>query len=1005
MLRDKQWAPGYTSDDGNLAEQFYVPALLNAVQYDRGTGYYDVKSLTHLMHGIEGLISRTGKMRILVGCILNAEEIEAIQKGEDLKKQVENNLCNIPLDPPDQYTANALELLSWMIAMNYLEIKIAIRCNSKGDPETGLYHQKIGIIRDSSGDKLAWNGSNNETLHGQFVNSEYLSVFTSWGASEHQHHIETLFENDWSDKNNRLKVMNIPDAVRQNLLRYTPPKGEFPTRLTKSLSIIDSEPIWSFIGQSHKIKDGEMVGLATAPIEPWPHQVHAFRRLYAGRPTRLLIADEVGLGKTIQAGLFLRQAWLEGKHRILVMAPAGLTKQWQIELREKLNLDWPIYDGKNLVWQNTHARGKNKIESIDNWTIHGPVIISSHLARMKGRDEMIVSTKWDVVILDEAHYARQSNPTNPDTRRPNKMLKLMRRLQKQTKDLVLLTATPMQIHPVEIYDLLNLLGMPTQWSWKNFERFYRRIPFLNIDDLPFMMELFRASTNQYGTIDSFKFDIPKLALKKAIKILGGDKNHRLLEKDINIIKKVLLLCSPITHLISRNTRKQLSQYIKDNNLDWKLGTRKVDDIFVIMSSDERAVYDTMNDYISNTWNKYKGTHRQAVGFTLIIYRKRLASSFAALEKTLENHLARLDGKGYVLPLHEDEYDADDMDADDIKDTEEKALKTIDRESVYDILDMIRKLPPDTKFNNLVKIIKNLQHENYKQIMIFTQFTDTMDFLKNKLTQNWRVMCYSGKGGEEPNSNGFWEKLSRDDTKAKFFDGSVDILICTDAASEGLNFQFCGAMINYDMPWNPMRVEQRIGRIDRIGQEHEIIRIVNMYYDDTVESDIYRTLRDRIDLFEGVVGSLQPILSNLDRKIKDNVLGHTHAIVQDMEQEIDKARKDHLVDLDDISKEVLQPKPIVSPVTMDDLERMSSTTDLVPQEYKIKHTGKRQYSVVPPNTGVHTRITTDRKQFERHGDSIEFWSPGSPAFPKLASSTSEPSKYKTLKELLDSVVSV
>ena len=108
----------------------------------------------------------------------------------------------------------------------------------------------------------------------------------------------------------------------------------------------------------------------------------------------------------------------------------------------------------------------------------------------------------------------------------------------------------------------------------------------------------------------------------------------------------------------------------------------------------------------------------------------------------------------------------------------------------------------------------------------------------------------------------WRAITRDDAKRRFRLGEADVLLCTDAAAEGLNFQFCGALLNYDMPWNPMRVEQRIGRIDRLGQRHSIVRICNLHYEDTVETDVYRALGSRINLFQRVVGPLQPILARL-----------------------------------------------------------------------------------------------------------------------------------------------
>ena len=135
----------------------------------------------------------------------------------------------------------------------------------------------------------------------------------------------------------------------------------------------------------------------------------------------------------------------------------------------------------------------------------------------------------------------------------------------------------------------------------------------------------------------------------------------------------------------------------------------------------------------------------------------------------------------------------------------------------------------------------------------------------------RLMCFSGRGGEVRSAGGAWTTIGRDEVKRRFREGEADLLLCTDAAAEGLNFQFCGALINYDMPWNPMRVEQRIGRIDRLGQAHPAIRIVNLHYAGTVETDVYRALRTRIHLFESVVGPLQPILARLPSTIAGAVL--------------------------------------------------------------------------------------------------------------------------------------
>ena len=769
--------------------------------------------------------------------------------------------------------------------------------------------------------------------------------------------------------------MDVPEAVRRNLMKHAPTGGRLPRRLVNRRSKphnSKSHDVWSFISQSYRLKNGEMVGVKTAPVVPWPHQVQVFRRLQAGRPTRLLIADEVGLGKTIQAGLFLRQAWLEGRSRILVMVPAALTRQWQTELREKLNLDWPIYDGKSLTWQDTHAKGTGRKETPTDWTACGPVIVSSHMARKDERAQDVVGAEWDVVVLDEAHYARQQEPNNPEKSTPNKMLRLMRNVKDRTGDLILLTATPMQIHLVELYDLLSLLGMPREWDWDNFERFYGRVDDLGNNDRPFMSAMFRASVKKYGQIDTSKLGVSKIWSANALKILDGDTSRNPHSNDYDIMKKALTLCSPVTRLVSRNTRKHLRKYANAENFDLTLGTRNVQDKLFKMSADERRVYDTVDDYIKNIWNAHKETNRQAVGFVLTMYRKRLASSIVALSETLKNHLAQIDGKISQASSYIDEYD-DDMDEQDLEDQIGTALDALtrDREAVCQMLDATRVLPTDTKFEKLVETISALKQMGYEQIMIFTQFTDTMDFLRENLRNKYDILCYSGRHGEIPRHDGTWGSLSREETKARFLDGSADVLLCTDAAAEGLNFQFCGAMINYDMPWNPMRVEQRIGRIDRIGQKHETIRIINMYYEGTVEAVVYGRLRERINLFEDVVGPLQPILADLDRQITDQLLGNGDIIFHSAI--IDETDKTTDVDLDALAADLEGYAQPDSPVTMDDLDRVASNTDFM-QEYKPKsHYVDKQYEITMGGNTI--RITTDRDQFEKHGDSLEFWSPG------------------------------
>ena len=181
-----------------------------------------------------------------------------------------------------------------------------------------------------------------------------------------------------------------------------------------------------------------------------------------------------------------------------------------------------------------------------------------------------------------------------------------------------------------------------------------------------------------------------------------------------------------------------------------------------------------------------------------------------------------------------------LDIDELRALESQALAAEEQGEIDGLLRQIAALPPDSKLARLTEALDELRQDGYGQVMVFTQYTDTMDFLRGALRERGcRLLCFSGRGGESPVGNrDEWRLIDREQVKRRFRDGDADVLLCTDAAAEGLNFQFCGALVNYDMPWNPMRVAQRIGRIDRVGQRHATIRVVNLHYEGTVETAVY-----------------------------------------------------------------------------------------------------------------------------------------------------------------------
>ena len=1048
MLTDHEWRLKYTPEDGDLVRRFYVPALADAVRYDRLTGYFGAGALALAARGLEGLVRNGGRMRLVVGCTLEPPEIEAIARGEALRGQVERRLAAAPLAPPDSAAADALELLAWMVGHGHLDVRVAVPCDGARRPaaDAAIFHEKTGVIEDRAGNRLAWTGSLNETPAGWLRNWESLNVFTSWGAEPARvEQEERNFARLWADRAERAIVLDVPDAVRRDLLRFLP-AGDRPARLiadghppaavpgrgdvppppaaTPAPAVDRRRLVWRFIARAPSLPGGgARVGEATAAVEPWPHQIRAFERLYGRWPPRLLIADEVGLGKTIQAGLLLRQAWLAGRaRRILILAPKAVLRQWQIELREKFNLHWPIYDGRALVGDPapgapprdapvTPSGPAARRDAPDRWHDEPAVIASSHLLRRRDRAEALLAEadRWDLIVLDEAHHARRRAAGSRREGGPNALLKLMRGLRAKTGGLILLTATPMQVHPVEVWDLLDLLGLPPEWTEDAFLQFFETIgqPNPAADALDRMARLFQAVERDHGAVG--RDDVRRLTglsplkanrVLRALRDAAGIPRRQLETPERRAALAVLRAHTPIRRLVSRHTRALLRRYFREGRLATPIAERRVDDRFLALTAAERELYEAVERYIGTTYDQAASAERSAVGFVMTIYRRRLASSFRALRATFERRLDAMSPGGAARPAPSgaawDEDTPDDETADEPPDAEElaaldrRALAAEERADVERLLERIRALPPDGKLAALTGTLADLRRDGYGQVMVFTQYADTMDFLRDALRARGglRLLCFSGRGGEVPAAAGGWRPIMRDDAKRRFREGEADVLLCTDAAAEGLNFQFCGALVNYDMPWNPMRVEQRIGRIDRLGQRHATIRVVNLHYAGTVETDVYRALRTRIGLFEQVVGRLQPILARMPGAIAGAVLGgggggdgdaRRANVVDELARQAREAEAggfDLDAALDDAAAPPARPP---SPVTLDDLDRVIASPDLMPPGTDVQPLGRREYGLLAPGMRERVRVTTDPAYYEEHAGSVALWSPGHPLF--------------------------
>ncbi|MGQ3330644.1 helicase-related protein [Halorubrum sp. FL23] len=443
------------------------------------------------------------------------------------------------------------------------------------------------------------------------------------------------------------------------------------------------------------------------------------------------------------------------------------------------------------------------------------------------------------------------------------------------------------------------------------------------------------------------------------------------ESGWQVVQDVLAESTPVDALIHRNTRDTLRKYEQVGLLDETVPNRDPEQRQIELTDETRRVYDRIDDYTRKFYKLAQQSdevENRAIGFVMTTYRQRLTSSIYAISQSLQHRLEKLRTQQAVLERKRqaakrasgttfdsgssssqvllDSISEEELTDFDALDEIDGGLEDLDlteivpnvTEAGVDLLEQeieelesfvsdLRQIDRDPKVDQLIDDLNQLDREGHNRIIIFTQYTDTMDFIRNSLVSihGETVATYSGRGGEMYDADEeSWRTVGKERVKREFAtdEGQVDILVCTDSASEGLNLQECGALINYDLPWNPMRVEQRIGRIDRIGQRYDEVEILNYSYKDTVETDIYERLDDRIDLFENVVGEMQPVLSGVSKQIRAATLekdrNESHEAVAEADREFsEQIENQEQSDRVDVGESLETVEPLVAQDVIDE----------------------------------------------------------------------------------------
>lgn len=571
--------------------------------------------------------------------------------------------------------------------------------------------------------------------------------------------------------------------------------------------------------------------LVDAQVDLNPHQVDA--ALFAFRSPLskgAILADEVGLGKTIEAGLVISQKWAERKRKIIIITPANLRKQWSQELQDKFFLSSVILEAKSF---NEFIK-KGKLNPFDQSDI---IICSYQFARTK--EPYLKLIQWDLAVVDEAHRLRNVYKAN------NKIAKSIKDSLIEAPK-ILLTATPLQNSLLELYGLVSI-----------------------IDDYSF------------GDLKSFKTQYSRVNS-------GADA------ETFNELKERL---KPIC---KRTLRRQVLEYIRYTNR-----IALVEEFFP--TEEEQRLYDMVSDYLQAD-NLYALPASQRKLMTLIL-RRLLASSTFAISGTLEGLANKLEGivKESETNNTEEVFALDFETYDELKDEwegeedeeQEKEKKTYTQQDIENIRTEIDSLK---EFEKLAKSIRlNSKGEKLftalekgfnemarlgapKKAIIFTESTRTQLYLRNILEARGyadKVVLFNGSNTDEKSRRIYADWVARHKNTDKitgsrtadmraalvdYFRDEATIMIATEAAAEGINLQFCSMVINYDMPWNPQRIEQRIGRCHRYGQKYDVVVVNFLNKANAADVRVYELLRDKFQLFNGVFGASDEVLGSIENGV-------------------------------------------------------------------------------------------------------------------------------------------
>jgi superfamily II DNA or RNA helicase len=716
-------------------------------------------------------------------------------------------------------------------------------------------HGKAGVIEAIDGSKTCFLGSVNETKSAFAHNYEILWEDPS---PEGVAWVEEEFAALWQDS------YPLPDAIIEEIKRV----GD---RVEVRFEDVDPHDLpGAALVESPIYRGGEQ-------LQPWQRAfvtVFLKHRETYGK-VRLLLADEVGLGKTLSLGASAMVSVLLEDGPVLILCPSTLTLQWQVELKDKLGIPSAVWLSDKKVWVDDHGhliktRGP---EDIARCPFRIAIVSTGLIFHDSDERRFLLERKFGTVVLDEAHRARRRGGVDAKQGEPNNLLAFMLRIGPRTKHLLLGTATPIQTEVSELWDLMQVLNAGADFvlgreTLSNWADWHKALP---------MVKGVQTPADERDAWEWLRNPLPpgdEEAILASLRLqLGIPDNAFFTDRGFGSLG--FFEQQTVLHTLEPGYYREHNPIVRHTVLRRRQTLEKaglLEKIAVAIHPDPRQPTDTyagvrfaglglltnhpfdLAYQAAEDFTTALQQRTRAAGFMKTLLLQRICSSFASGTSTAAKLL-----RGDVLE-EEDEMSVLTEPLSALTPTEAHYLRTI-------IEELARPEARDPKLAAVTSFLTGHRTEGKTWLehgcIIFSQYYDTAHWIAAALAQalpEEPVAVYAGAGKSRIFRNGVSASVERDDIKNAVKHRDIRLVVATDAACEGLNLQTLGTLINVDLPWNPSRLEQRLGRIKRFGQTRRTVDMLNLVYHDTQDEKIYRVLsrrlKDKFDIFGGLPDTIE-----------------------------------------------------------------------------------------------------------------------------------------------------